>query len=147
MDTDKLLVTIKIKSMKSKIIFFAVATFCTGALFHHSAAATYSSKPSIQTATQEAEWQAFKKEQEEKIKKNEERIAELKKAKASSGKATDDVYNKRIDKLQIKNNELKMKIANYKYENTKWDQFKREFNRDMDEVGKSLKDLGTDNVK
>lgn len=108
------------------------------------ASATYK----LQTAAQKAEdWKTFKTEQEQKIKKNDERIAELKKAKAADGKVMDAAYQKEIERLQAKNAELRTRIVNYKYDESKWAQFKREFNHDMDELGKSLKDIGKDNVK
>jgi|ERR1043165_1424966 uncharacterized protein len=97
---------------------------------------------------QAAAAEEFRKEQLEKIRKNDEKIAELKKAKANTDKAVADAYNKRIDALQKKNAELRTQLTDFKYNSeSKWEEFKREFNHDMDELGKSLKDLGKDNVK
>jgi len=72
-----------------------------------------------QTAKQ-GDWEAYKKEQEEKIRKNDERIAQLKKQKAGADKTVNDAYNKRIDELQKKNSELRVKITDYKYNESKW---------------------------
>lgn len=130
--------------MKTKIIALTIAMFVAGTFV---TASVHSRVTALQTAQKTTDWSAYKKEQEEKIKKNEERIAELKKAKASTNKTIDDIYNKQIDKLQQKNTELRTKIVTYKYDKSKWKQFKREFNHDMDELGKALKDIGKDNVK
>jgi hypothetical protein len=44
--------------------------------------------------------------------------------------------------LERKNIELKNKIREYKYEGKdKWEEFKKGFNRDVDIVGKALKNI------
>jgi hypothetical protein len=52
-------------------------------------------------------------------------------------------YDKKIVKMEVKNSELKKKMANYKDEgdDTKWKAFKRDFSKSMDELGTSMKDL------
>lgn len=94
-----------------------------------------------------AEWNAYKIEALEKINKNEIRIAELKAKKAKKGELLDPLYEKRIEKLEQKNAELKAKIATYESEQSDWEAFKREFNHDMDELGNALKDFDKDNAK
>ena len=50
--------------------------------------------------------------------------------------------------MEKKNSELKTKLANFKeVEQDKWLAFRDEFNRDMNELGKSLKDFTVDNVR
>jgi len=91
------------------------------------------------------EWIAFKLEQNEKIKNNDERIAELKAKLNKPGKVLDPIYEKRIENLKEKNAELKAKLLGYEQTQTDWEKFKTEFNHDMDELGKSLKDFTEDN--
>lgn len=93
------------------------------------------------------EWIAFKMQQEEKIKENDIRIAELKIKLKKPGKILDPIYEKRIAMLQEKNYEMKTRMADYEKSQTDWEQFKAEFNHDMDELGKSLKDFTVDNKK
>ncbi len=135
--------------MKRKILPLAL-TLCLTGLSNISNA----SKPNAECVevqatgqTNMSDWQNFKKEQEEKIKINEEHIAKLRKAQSKPEQAMDAAYQKEIDRLQKKNEELRTKIVNYKYDEGKWAQFKREFSHDMDELGKAIKNIGKDNVK
>lgn len=91
------------------------------------------------------EWQEFKSEFEAKIQDNEVRIVELKEKMKKSGKTMDQVYSQRIEALEQKNKDLRIRIANFDQSQTDWESFKREFNHDMDEIGKALKDLTVDN--
>ncbi|MBK9636409.1 MAG: hypothetical protein IPO63_00770 [Bacteroidetes bacterium] len=93
------------------------------------------------------EWKTFKVESQEKIRKNEERIAELKVKKQKSGKLLDPLYEKRIETLEQKNKELNAKLNTYEKEPSDWETFKREFNHDIDELGQALKDFTVDNKK
>ena len=93
------------------------------------------------------EWKTFKIESEAKISSNEATIAELREKMKTSGKTMDALYEKRIDALEKQNNDLKTKIETYDQSQSNWESFKREFNHDMDELGKSLKDLTVDNTK
>lgn len=98
----------------------------------------------VRVATTE-EWAAFKADAEEKIEANEKRIAELKVKLKKPGKVLDKVYEERIEALQERNRNLRLKITNYETNKTDWDKFKEEFNHDMDELGKAIGDIFTDN--
>jgi len=98
-----------------------------------------------QKAATAEQWIAFKSEAEVKIKENETRIAELKAKKMKPGKVLDSVYQKRIEELEHKNNNLRMKITDYDSKQSDWESFKSEFNHDMDELGNAFKDLTIDN--
>lgn len=87
------------------------------------------------------EWLEFKTESLEKISENETKIADLKVQMNKPGKTFDGLYRTRIEKLEAKNQELKSKINNYDGNETGWTTFKKDFNRDMDEMGKNIKDL------
>ena len=98
------------------------------------------------TADAEA-WKTFKSESELKIRGNETRIAELKEKMKTSGKTLDEVITKKIDQLEQKNKDLNAKMAAYEKEQSDWESFKREFNHDMDELGKALKEFTINNKK
>lgn len=87
------------------------------------------------------EWLEFKTESLKKISDNDNKIADLKVQMNKPGKTFDGLYRTRIEKLEAKNKELKSKINNYDGNETGWTTFKNDFNRDMDEMGKNIKDL------
>ncbi|TRX43124.1 hypothetical protein [Flavobacterium restrictum] len=92
-------------------------------------------------ASNVAEWKAFKAESQAKILDNEQRIANLKEKMNKPGSTFDGIYRTRIEKLEAKNNDLKAKLNNYDGNQTDWQTFKSDFNRDMDEIGNNIKDL------
>lgn len=98
-----------------------------------------------QNAVDAEEWEQFRIDTEAKITANEIRIAELRQKKKNSDNKLAAVYTERIDALEQKN--MGMRTWMYDYENSKtdWALFKREFNHDMDELGKSLKNPMVDN--
>jgi len=91
------------------------------------------------------EWDAFKTESEIKISEYEIRIKALKAQMRKSGKTFDALYENKIEKLELKIADLKARMDNYDKNQSGWEKFKREFNHDMDEMGKALKDLTVDN--
>ncbi len=93
------------------------------------------------------EWTEFKTQTEVKIANNEARIAALKTSKSKDGKLLDGLYERRIDTLELRNKNLKMRIADYQLTKSDWDAFKREFNSDMDGLGEALKSFGENNKK
>jgi len=136
---------------KMKIIFLAIIGIMAGTAFTGSAASLEIFQGGIE-AKQDSmtDYQKFKKETEEKIRDNEKAIANHRAMIAKDTREVRDKHEKKLSKLEEKNKELKKKLADYKYDQkdeSKWTSFKREFNHDMDELGKSLKDIGKDNVK
>ncbi len=94
------------------------------------------------------DYQKFKKEAEAKIADNKEKIGELKTKKANESKEVKAKYDKKVAALEQKNNDLKKKVDSCNDpKDSKWTSFKREFNHDMDELGKAIKDIGVDNAK
>ncbi len=87
------------------------------------------------------EWLQFKADSKIKIIENEERITELKVQMNKPGSTFDGLYRNRIEKLEVKNAELKSKLNTYDSNQTGWQTFKKDFNRDMDELGNNIKDL------
>lgn len=95
-----------------------------------------------------AEWEAFKKSGDSIIAINDARIAALKLKMKSTGKSIDVKYQNNIDALEQKNQNLKVKIKDYKNDvDADWKSFKNEFNHDINEIGDALRDLTVDNKK
>lgn len=91
------------------------------------------------------EYATYRTEAEARIKMNEERIATLRKNIGAGGKPLDGERAKRIDELEEKNAQLRSRLYGYEQERSDWESFKREFNRDMDEMGTAFENLGKDN--
>jgi len=94
-------------------------------------------------AAQEQEWIAFKSEAERKIAENDKRISDLKVQLTKPGKILDAIYKQRIETLETRNAELRAKIAAYEATQSDWENFKADFNRDLDSLGKSISDFAT----
>jgi chromatin segregation and condensation protein Rec8/ScpA/Scc1 (kleisin family) len=95
----------------------------------------------------EAELKTFKLESELKIKNNEVSIAKLRLQMNKQGSTLDDVYARRIDSLQLKNQNLRTRMGNYEKTHTDWGKFKSDFNRDLYELGKTLNNLTVEHTK
>jgi hypothetical protein len=91
-----------------------------------------------QKAATEEEFKTFKLESELKIKNNEVSIAALKLKMNKSGSTLDEVYARRIDSIEIKNKNLKTRVNDYERSHSDWTKFKQDFNRDMDDLGRSI---------
>jgi predicted RNase H-like nuclease (RuvC/YqgF family) len=152
--------------MKKTIFILAIATFMVGTTLVGCKSTTkeeVASQEKVDEAEQDLEdakdslvvakkaataeeWQTFKDQTDSVISYNEGQIADLKQKMQKTGKSVDAKYQKNIDILEQKNKNLKTKIDTYKNDaNSDWQSFKREFNHDMDEIGKSFKDLTVDN--
>ena len=107
-------------------------------------------KEELKDAQQEvnAEYPAFRKENDERIAANQTEIDRLRKIVAKPGeKPLDNARRDRIDDIERRNTDLRTRLDGYETKRSNWDEFKREFNHDMDELGNSFKDMGKDNVK
>src|SRR5690242_11214816 len=79
----------------------------------------------------QGEWEEFKHETEAAIDSNKARIDRLK-------DRGEEKYKKAIAALEARNDTLRARLASYKVEGeTKWQEFKREFKNDMDQLGQS----------
>ena len=110
----------------------------------------------VQKAANEAEaqkaanaesWRTFKNESEAKIKSNEAVIDELNTKMHSSGKKVQAVFKKNIAELKQKNHDMMVRMNAYEKNQSDWESFKREYNHDMDELGRALKDFTVNNKK
>ncbi|MBK7171936.1 MAG: hypothetical protein IPH84_01600 [Bacteroidales bacterium] len=99
----------------------------------------------VQKVATAEEWSVFKKEAEIRIKENEIRIIELRAIKDKPGKVFDEIYLNKIEKLEQQNIDLQARIDIYEKNQSNWAAFKREFDHDMDELAKALKDVTVDN--
>ena len=90
----------------------------------------------------------FRKTAEDQIIANEKILALYKARIAKENKKNKADYEKEWAKLVAQNKELKTRLADYKQESKdNWEEFKTEYNRDMDELGKAFKNLTVKNVK
>ncbi|MEC5165668.1 chromosome segregation ATPase [Flavobacterium sp. PL11] len=97
-------------------------------------------------AATEQEWKEFKESTNNTIRKNEDRIAELKSQMKRTNTSMDNIYEKRIEELEEKNRLIKNKLNAYKNEvSDDWQNFKNEYNKDMDDLGESLKNFTVKN--
>jgi len=99
----------------------------------------------VQKLADAKEWETFKNNAEITIRNNEIRIGDLKVKLHKQGTVLDPMYEKKIETLEQQNKDLKKRIEDYEKSQSDWETFKREFNHDMDELGKALKDLTVDN--
>ena len=97
-------------------------------------------------AATEQEWKEFKESTNDMIRKNENRIAELKSQMKRTNTSMDAIYEKRIAELENKNRLIKNKLNAYKNEaSDDWQTFKNEYDRDMNDLGESLKNFTVKN--
>ncbi|MCX6236972.1 MAG: hypothetical protein NTY07_05325 [Bacteroidia bacterium] len=93
-----------------------------------------------------SEFQKFRKESEIKIKSFDNRIGDLKVTFYQNKIKNKESYQDNLNILEQKNDNLNVKLTEYNVkEQNKWASFKLEFNHDLDEIGKSLKDFAINN--
>jgi hypothetical protein len=89
-----------------------------------------------------SEYQKLTKESELKFKSNELSIADLRTAITKSNSKEMATDQKKVSLLEVKNNNLKKELADYKVlGQTEFSTFKTRFNRDLSELAKELKDF------
>jgi len=101
-------------------------------------------KAAQNTVTTE-ELEAFKIESAQKIRNNELIIADFKDRRSTTESKFDALYTEKLNKLEQQNMYMKARIDNYEKTQSNWTFFKRDFNRDMDELGQALKNITVDN--
>jgi len=146
--------------MKKIIITIIVITITTGALFigcNSSAKKVEHAKENVTEAKQDLsqaqanytnDVQKFRQETNSKINSNQDRIDELNANMVKEKKEIKAEYKKKIAVLKQKNTDMKKRMDDYNVdEKEKWESFKMEFNHDMDDLEKSLKDLTVKDIK
>ena len=93
-------------------------------------------------------FEEYRRIQIERINANDKEIAELRVKMKTENKEMRDKHEKTIVEMEKKNNELRIKLNDKKYDGkTSWQSFKNEFNRDMEELGNAFKNLTVKNNK
>ncbi|MFN8298094.1 MAG: hypothetical protein U0T75_03230 [Chitinophagales bacterium] len=145
--------------MKKGFVTLAAMAMVAGATFtacHNKEERVEDAKENVQDAKEElrdaqrdlnSEYPAYRTDAEQRITANEQRIAELRNKINTGGKPLDDMREQRIKDLEKRNADLRARLYGYEKERSDWEQFKREFNHDMDELGNSISDFGKDNTK
>jgi len=145
--------------MTIRLFTFVVTGFVAGTLFtgcgRTSEQQVDKGREKVQEAKQQlkdtrteylAEWQTFKRKSEQTIEANEKRIDAFKEKMEMAGLKVKAKYSKEVTALEQKNRDLKTKLEQYKDEGqSRWEEFKTNFEHDMDAVGKTIKDLFKDN--
>lgn len=90
------------------------------------------------------EWKTFKMETDNIIKNNELRIAELKLQLEKPGQTYDPIFKNRIEVLEQKNLDMKNRLGAYRNNQSDWEVFKSEFNHDMEDLQKTLREFSFD---
>ena len=89
-----------------------------------------------------AEYQLLTKESNAKFAANEKSITDLRSRIAKNNSNNQATDQKKVSLLEQKNNDLKKELADYKVEGqTKFSSFKSEFDKDLDQLAKELKDF------
>jgi hypothetical protein len=95
-----------------------------------------------------ADFNKFQSSIQTKLVENKKVINDLKAKINDKDRKTQTLYYKQLEKLQLRNTELKLKIENYKQgPSQKWELFKVDFNKDLDELGKSISNTANNNMK
>ena len=93
-------------------------------------------------------FQNFKEESEAKLESYQDTITSLKGKIAKEGKIAKVKYEKKLAVIEQKNNDLKQKLEDFKYDGQgKWVTFKTEFNHNMDDLGDALSAFFTSSKK
>jgi peptidoglycan hydrolase CwlO-like protein len=91
---------------------------------------------------------SYRESVESDLRENKLQIAKLKQEKLDAKQEALEERNEKIAAIQRSNDELELRMRQYRGDNREnWKEFRREYSDDMNELGKSLKDLGKDNVK
>ena len=107
-------------------------------------------KADLATSTRDSinDFNKYKESIEKKLVENDKVIADLKSKNTSKDKSTHELYVQELDKLEMKNAELKLKIEDYKQgPEQKWELFQVDFNKDVDNLGKSISNMAQRNMK
>ncbi len=137
--------------MKKTILALAVTVFMAGTVFmscQSSAEKVDEAKENVVQAELELNQAIkdsivqFRKESELKISAYDQSIADLKAKIATEKEDARATYEEKIEELEQKSDLLKTKLNDFKDDEIdKWNSFKNEFNRDMNDLGTALKNF------
>ena len=90
----------------------------------------------------------YKAEAEKRLADNEEKLAMFREKMKADKQVANEKLIKELDELAAKNAKLKADIIATKESTVdKWEAFKLSFNKDLDEVGKSISTMAETNMK
>lgn len=147
----KLRTTLAVNSFIVGILSFSMFTSCTSPSEKVEAAqdsaniANENLSIAQQNEAEAEEWKTFKIEANVTIKQNELKIAELRVKMHKSDNSLSAVYQTRIDTLEKSNEDLKVRISTYDKNHSDWATFKKDFNKDLNDLGQAIKDVSTNN--
>ena len=94
------------------------------------------------------ESESYRADVNARIERNDAEIERLKAEAKAQKKEARAEYEEEVAELKAKNDRLRARMRGYKEDsNDGWRRFKEEFNRDMDELGNAIENLGKDNKK
>ncbi|MDO9255338.1 MAG: hypothetical protein Q7U54_07500 [Bacteroidales bacterium] len=95
-----------------------------------------------------AEFANYKIESEKKLRENELLIADMKDRMKSERKETRVNYKMQLDSLDMQNTQLRNDMHFYSSQGKEnWEKFKKEFNTELDALGKAISQLAERNMK
>lgn len=144
--------------MKKFIWAIAVCFLFSGILFtscntpsqkvENAEANVEAAQKDLEKAQQEylADVENYRRQTALKIQANNKSISDFNASVEAEKAEVKAAYKIKIAELEKKNNDLQLKLDGYKADSKdKWETFKMEFNRDMDQLGTALRDLTTRN--
>jgi vacuolar-type H+-ATPase subunit H len=138
--------------MKTKKIIIAVIGCMAGAVLtscqskeekvHDAQENVIEAKQDLSEAQRE-----YREEQDKRLRENEKSIEEYRLKINDQKEADRAAYQSRIDDLERRNKDMRVKLDTYNDpDESKWENFKNEFNHDMEELGNAFRDMGKNNV-
>jgi hypothetical protein len=159
------------KAMRKRILFLAITGFVAGTLFtscerkddadrmddqqdkieREQRDVTKEQRDVVEEQTDvdqaRLEMDQYKTESELQIKENDDRIREYR-TRMDKDPKWRDKYEDDVTDLERKNRDMETRLRDYKYSSKEdWNNFKSEFNKDMDELGTSIKNVFRDDDK
>ncbi|MDQ3046230.1 MAG: hypothetical protein M3R27_01685 [Bacteroidota bacterium] len=153
--------------MKKNVTFLTIAAFAAGTLFiacdnnKQNERQLENAAENVQEAQQDLneakdeyaeEWNEFRTGSDTRFQENDREITTMKE-RLNTDKKFKEKNEKTVIELETKNNEYRKRRDDFERENattkdrTKWENFKAEFNHDMDELGAAIKGLGHNDHK
>lgn len=146
--------------MKNKILIVAVLAFLAGAVLTgcNSSSdklekAKVDSKEAnknlaVANAAYLADVENYKTETQKRIERDNQSIVEFNSKIKDDQKEIKESYQKELGELEQKYANMQKRMDEYQAAGKEdWEKFKAEFDHDMDQLGQSLKDLTTNNIK
>ncbi len=137
--------------MKSRYFILAVVLLIAGSVFTGCEDNQDTAKEEVKKANQdmidaqtqfEKEWQQFKSDTELIIDANQKQIDDFKAAMKTTSAKFKAKYENQVLTLEQNNIELKKKLNDYKYAGKdNWEEFKRDFNREVNTVVDALNEI------